>query len=496
MSQPYNPKNASDPVNKARRGFLIGSGLGMGSLAFAHLLRADNAFGLGGKPKAPTAVDIDRGALGTGQITPRAKRVLWIHQYGSFSQLDTFDYKPTLIKMHGQEIPPSVKNAGGRISAMTGAQASFPLIKPMRPFAQHGQSGAWVSELFPHIAGIVDEVAFIKSMWTEQVNHDPAQKFLHTGFQLSGRPTHGAWMHYALGTDNANLPSYVGLVSMGTRQGMTVDSGAFASGFLPSHHQGVLFRSGDDPVHYVNSPEAIDRQQRRAELDLISTLSHDQYQNSGDPEILSKLSQYEMAYRMQESVPEIADITNEPQHILDMYGPDVHKPGTFAKNCLIARRLLERDVKFVQMMQVGWDHHANMEQLHPIDCLSADQATAGLIMDLKQRGLLDDTLVVWGSEFGRTAFAQGQLSSSYGRDHHGSAFTYMLAGAGIKPGVTYGRTDDFGYNIVENPVSIHDLHATMLDIMGIDHEQLIYHYQGRDFRLTDVSGESVKGILA
>jgi uncharacterized protein (DUF1501 family) len=379
---------------------------------------------------------------------------------------------------------------------MSNAQASFPLIKPLAPFYQRGQTGAWISDLFPHIAGVADELCWIKSMYTEHVNHDPAQKFLHTGFQLSGRPSAGAWMHYALGADNANLPSYVVMVSMGTGQGLTIDGGAYASGFLPSHHQGVLFRSGAEPVLYVGNPDGMERQQRRAELDAISALSQEQYAMSGDPEILSKLSQYEMAYRMQESAPEISDLTNEPQHILDMYGPEVNKPGSFARNALLARRLLERDVKFVQLMQVGWDHHANIEQLHPVDCKMVDQPTAGLIMDLKQRGLLDDTLVVWGSEFGRTAFAQGQLTSSYGRDHHGGAFTYFLAGAGVKPGATVGETDEFGYNLVSKGVSVHDLHATVLDILGIDHKQLVYHYQGRDFRLTDVSGELVKGIMA
>ena len=480
----------------SRRKVLLNTGAGLGGLALADILAGSAAKSSAANSMPSGAPVIDKGVLQAGQFPAKAKRVIWIHMWGAVSQVDTFDYKPTLIKMHGQQIPPSVKNKGGRVSAMSAAQSSFPLIKPMREFNQYGQSGAWVSDLFPHQAKIVDDVAFIKTVWTEHVNHDPAAKFLHTGFQISGRPSAGAWVNYALGTDNNDLPSFVVLASVGTGAGQGVDAAAFGSGFLPSHHQGVQFRSGADPVLYVNSPDGVDRQDRRQQLDVLGALSKVQYERSGDPEILSKITQYEMAYRMQDSVPEVADIANEPQHVLDLYGPDVMKPGTFARNCLIARRLVERNVKFIEVIMTGWDHHTGLEARHPIDCQLCDQPTAGLVMDLKQRGLLDDTLVIFGSEFGRTSFAQGDISGNWGRDHHGGAFTYWMAGGGVKAGYSHGETDDFSYNIVKDPVAIHDLQATMLRLMGIDHKQLTYHYQGRDFRLTDVHGEVIREVLA
>lgn len=465
---------------------MLGSSLGLGSLALA---------GLNAPLAHASARTLDLGILKTGHFAARAKRVIFLFQFGAISQVDTFDYKPTLIRMHGQDIPPEVRLKGGRISAMSKDQSSFPLIKPLAPFRQYGQSGAWASDLVPHMGSIADELCFIKSVQTEHVNHDPAGKFVHTGFQLSGRPSDGAWVSYALGSDNDNLPSFIVMLSQGiAAQG--VDGAMYGSGFLPSHHQGVLFRSGDAPVLYVNNPPGMDRGQRRAELDVINQLAALQQKRSGDPEISSKITQYEMAYRMQESVPEVAAVETEPKHVLDMYGPDVLKPGTFARNCLIARRLAERSVKFMSVIHTGWDHHSKIAESHPIDCRSVDQPSAALVKDLKQRGLLEDTLVIFGSEFGRTSFAQGAITGTFGRDHHGSAFTYWMAGGGVKAGFTHGETDDFSYNVVKDPVSVHDIQATMLHLLGIDHEQLTFRYQGRDFRLTDVSGKLIRPILA
>jgi hypothetical protein len=488
-------RSPDDYVRISRRA-ILSSGVGLGAAAAAGLLGADPlSRSAGPAPAAPAASGPDKGVLGVGQLPARAKRVISVHMWGAVSQVDTFDYKPTLWKMHGQEIPPSVKGTA-KISGMSNAQSTFPIMKPFAEFKQFGQSGKYVSDLFPHVAKIVDELAFIRSMRTAHVNHDPAAIFLHTGFQLSGRPSAGAWVNYALGTDNANLPSYVVLKSQYQSSGVGANSSAWSSGFLPSHHQGVEFRAGAEPVLYVRNPDGLTREARRAEIDVIDRLSKEQYGRSGDPEILSKITQYEMAYRMQDSIPEVADISDEPEYILDLYGPEVRRPGSFARNCLLTRRLIERGVKFVQLMQVGWDHHTNIANRHPVDCWAVDQPSAALVTDLKQRGLLDDTLVVWGGEFGRTCYAQGGLSDISGRDHHGGNFTYWLAGGGVKPGADYGETDDFSYNITSKPVEVHDLHATMLYLMGIDHKQLTYHYQGRDFRLTDVHGEVVHEILA
>jgi hypothetical protein len=401
-----------------------------------------------------------RGVLKTLDFAPRAKRVILIHQIGAVSQVDTFEYKPMLDKMNGEELPPSVRG-NGRLSTMSAAQVSFPLVKPMRPFAQHGQSGAWVSELFPYAAKIVDDLCFIKTVRTDHVNHDPAAKFLHTGFQLAGRPPEGAWVNYAIGSENQNLPAFVALTS-GTFSGVSHDASNWGSGFLPSQYQGVPFRSGKDPVLYVSNPGGIDMKDRRQMLDVIAKIADAQHNVSNDPEIPAKVSQYEMAYRMMTSVPEVADISNEPESVLEMYGPNVKKPGSFARNCLLARRLAERDVRFISVMHVGWDHHTNILQRHPPDCLDVDQPSAALVTDLKQRGLLKDTLVMWGSEFGRTSFAQGKIDINVGRDHHGNNFVWWLAGGGVKPGFSYGETDDFSYNTVSNPVEIHDMHATML----------------------------------
>src|SRR4051812_5724291 len=397
-------------VDLQRRSLLQG-GVGLGLVAAGSRL-GGKAFGA--IPAGGTLVN--KGVLKNGHFPARARRVVSIQMCGAVSQVDAFDYKPTLIKMHGQEIPPSVKNKGGRISAMSNAQSAFPLIAPIKPFRQYGESGTWVSDLFPCLGRVADDIAFIHTMSTEHVNHDPASMFLQTGFQLSGRPSAGAWVNYALGTDNANVPSFIVMKSQHQQVGVATNMGMWGPGFLPSHYQGVEFRAGAEPVPYIGSPEGIDREQRRSQLDVIGELAKVQYGVSGDPEILSKVSQYEMAYRMQDSIPRIADISDEPRHILDMYGPHVHIPGTFARNCLLTRRLIERGVKYVQLCQVGWDHHVRIHVRHPPDALAVDQPSAALIADLKQRGLLDDTLVIWGSEFGRTSYGQGSLNDLVGRD--------------------------------------------------------------------------------
>jgi hypothetical protein len=480
--------NEKDLNLLARRVFMKGSA-SLGALALAELMG-------GVKLLAQDAGVTIRsyGILKKLDLAPRAKRVIRITQIGAVSQVDSFEYKPMLEKMHGEELPPSVRGKG-RLSTMSAAQVSFPLVKPISPFKQYGRSGAWVSGLFPYTAKIVDDLCFVKTVRTDHVNHDPAAKFMHTGFQLAGRPPEGAWVNYAIGSENQNLPAFVALTS-GTFSGVSHDASNWGSGFLPSQYQGVPFRAGKDPVLYVSNPNGVDMKDRRAMLDVVAKIAEAQHQASGDPEIPAKISQYEMAYRMMTSVPEVADISNEPDSVLDMYGPNVRKPGTFARNCLLARRLAERDVRFISVMHVGWDHHTNILQRHPPDCLDVDQPSAALVTDLKQRGLLKDTLVMWGSEFGRTSFAQGKIDINVGRDHHGNNFVWWLAGGGVKPGISYGETDDFSYNTVSNPVEIHDMHATMLNILGIDHEKLTYRSQGRDFRLTDVSGRVVKDILA
>jgi uncharacterized protein (DUF1501 family) len=413
---------------------------------------------------------------------------------GAISHVDTFDYKPRLAEMHGQNMPDSVLNTQ-RLSTMTNGQSAFPILAPLQPFRQRGNSGAWVSDTLPHIASIADDLCFVKTVHTEHVNHDPASKFLHTGFQLAGRPSAGAWVSYALGSDNRDLPNFV-VMNSGVSVGVPQDSAIWGTGFLPSHHQGVQFRAAADPVLYVNDPAGIERQDRRAMLDALADIAALQYETSKDSEIQSRVSQYEMAYRMQESVPEVADISDEPAHVLEMYGPDVHTPGTFARNCLIARRLCERGVKYTTLFSMGWDHHLAIRQSFPLRCAEIDQPAAALVMDLKQRGLLEDTLVMFGSEFGRTPFAQGDIDNPLvGRDHHGGCFTWWFAGGGVRAGETYGETDEFSYNVVENPVHIHDLNATLLHILGIDHERLTFRFQGRDYRLTDVHGKVMHDIL-
>jgi hypothetical protein len=481
-------------VNLSRRS-LLGTSLGLGSIAAAELLGAGQSLAKGAGAPAAGDEGPDLGKLATGQFPARAKRVIDIHMKGAVSQVDTFDYKPEVIKRHGQEIPPSVKG-NAKVSAMSNAQSSFPLMQPIAGFKQYGSDGRWVSDLMPHIGAISDDLTFIHSIWNPQVNHDPADILLHTGFQLAGRPSGGAWVNYALGTDNSNLPAFVVMKSQFQSAGVGSTQATWSAGFLPSNHQGVEFRSGNNPVLYVENPDGMDRGERRSQMDFIDEVARTQYQSTGDPEILSKIAQYEMAYRMQDSVPEVTDLSDEPAYILDMYGPQVHQPGTYARNCLLTRRLIERGVKYVNLIQVGWDHHVAIARRHPGDCWAVDQPSAALVTDLKQRGLLDDTLVTFKGEFGRTVYAQGGITASSGRDHHGGNFTMWMAGGGSKPGIAYGKTDDFSYNVVENPVEVHDLNATMLYLLGIDHKQLTYHYQGRDFRLTDTAGKVIQGIIA
>jgi hypothetical protein len=481
-----------DPIRQSRRRFLLNAGVGLGALSLSELM-AGPANAQTAAASANTGINV--GVLGTGHSPARAKRVICLHMLGAISHVDTFDYKPTLVRMSGEQLPPSVRDTQ-RISTMSNSQSSFPIVGPLREFRQYGESGAWVSDFLPYTGAIADELCFIKTLHTEHVNHDPASKFLHTGFQLAGRPSAGAWISYALGSDNEDLPNYV-VMNAGTSQGVPQDSAIWGAGFLPSHHQGVQFRPADDPVLYVNNPEGIDRSDRRSMLNALTQLADLQHDASGDPEILSRMSQYEMAYRMQASVPEIADISDEPDHILDMYGPNVRTPGSFARNCLIARRLAERGVKYQTLFGLGWDHHLAIRQNFPLRCAEIDQPSAALVMDLKQRGLLEDTLVMFGSEFGRTPYAQGDVGSPFmGRDHHGGCFTWWFAGGGVRAGYTHGETDEFAYNIVENPVHIHDLNATQMRLLGIDHERLTFRFQGRDYRLTDVHGKVVDAIIA
>jgi hypothetical protein len=415
---------------------------------------------------------------------------------GAPSQLECFDYKPKLREMHGKETPGSILGTQ-RLSTMVKGQSTFPVVAPITPLRQHGANGAWVSDGLPHIADAIDEFCMIRSMYTEQVNHDPAIKFIQSGFQLAGRPSIGSWVDYGLGTDNRDLPSFIVMTSTGKGPSQNINSEIWSSGFLPSHHGGVLFRPGAEPVLYVGSPPGISMPRRNAAIDAITQLAQQQYERTGNTEIMSKITQYEMAYRMQTSVPEATDISGEPEHVLDLYGPDVRTPGSFARNCLLARRLAERGVKFVQLYHNAWDHHAQHPVFHPVSMREVDQATAALVQDLKQRGLLDDTLVVWGGEFGRTCFAQGELTGTgWGRDHHPGCFTYLLAGGGVKRGYVHGETDDFSYNVVKDGVHVHDFQATLMHMLGIDHERLTFRYQGRDFRLTDVHGKVVREILA
>jgi hypothetical protein len=427
---------------------------------------------------------------------PKAKRVIYLFQSGAPSQLDLFDYKPALRTRRGTELPDSVR-MGQRLTGMTATQASFPVAPSKFRFAQHSTSGVWLSELLPHTAKVVDNLCFVRSLYTEAINHDPAVTFFQTGAQLAGRPSMGAWLAYGLGSDNKDLPAFVVMISEGfNKADQPLYDRLWGSGFLPSRYQGVKLRSVGDPVLHLSNPDGLDRASRRRMLDDLAKLNHLKLEETNDPEIATRIAQYELAFRMQSSVPELTDVSNEPQHIFDLYGPNSRTPGTFAANCLLARRLAERGVRFIQLFHRGWDQHTNLPKMIAGQCRDTDQPSAALIADLKQRGLLDDTLVIWGGEFGRTVYCQGTLTAEdYGRDHHPRCFTIWMAGGGIKAGMTYGETDEFSYNIVRDPVHVHDLNATILHCLGIDHTRLTFQYQGRHHRLTDVHGNVVKGIL-
>ena len=486
----------STPLN--RRDVLTRAAGGLGTLALASLLNPQ----LLTAAERATSENITRdsfGALPKLHFAPKAKRVIYLHMSGGPSHIDLFDYKPELAKYHGEELPASVR-MGQRITGMTSGQKAFPCVAPMFKFAQHGKSGRWLSELLPHLAEVVDDITIVKSMHTEAINHDPAITFIQTGHQQPGRPSFGSWLSYGLGSENDNMPAYVVMISLASNgaNDQPLFSRLWGSGFLPSQHQGVRFRSGDEPVLYLHNPAGIDLATRRRMLDSTAELNRLALETAGDPEINTRIAQYEMAYRMQTSVPELTDLRNEPAHVLEMYGLDKEgNGGQYARNCLLARRMAESGVRFVQLYHRGWDQHGSLPKQIRVQCGDTDRASAALIKDLKQRGLLDDTLVVWGGEFGRTVYSQGALTKdNYGRDHHGRCFSMWFAGGGIKAGATLGATDDHCYNIVADPVHIHDMNATILHCLGIDHTRLTYRFQGRDFRLTDVEGKIVKQILA
>lgn len=475
-------------LNHTRRHFLTKAGLGIGSIALGSLMLP----GMFGKKEE----EMTGPMLGLPQFAPKAKRIIYLFQNGAPSQLESFDYKPKLNEMMGQDLPASIR-MGQRLTGMTAGQEKFPLVGSAFEFKQHGQSGAWISSMFPNIAGIADDICIIKTLHTEAINHDPALTFFQTGAQQGNRPSMGAWMSYGLGSDNKNLPAYCVLLSRGRGNGQGVYSKLWTNGFLDSIHQGVVFSSGEDPVLYLKNPEGQDRNSRREMLDQLSKLNSMSFEHFGDPEIQAKIQQYEMSYRMQTAVPELTDLSKEPDHIIKMYGADCLVPGTYAANCLLARKLSESGVRFVQLYHQGWDQHGNLAGEMPLQAQDVDRASAALVKDLKQRGLLDETLVIWGGEFGRTNYCQGTLSKdNYGRDHHPKCFSIWMAGGGIKPGMVYGETDEFGYNIVKDPVSVNDFHATILDLMGVNHEQLTYKHLGRRYRLTDVAGQIIPGIMA
>ncbi|SMD45286.1 Uncharacterized protein conserved in bacteria [Aquiflexum balticum DSM 16537] len=473
-------------LNENRRKFLSKVSLGIGSLALGSLLIPDLFKGKSGEDALMEALP---------HFAPKAKRVIYLFQNGAPSQLETFDYKPLLNQQIGQELPDSIR-AGQRLTGMTAGQSSFPLVGSFFKFNQYGESRAWISEAFPHTAKVVDDICIIKSMHTEAINHDPALTFFQTGAQVGNRPSMGAWLSYGLGSENSNLPSFCVLLSRGKGNGQGVYSKLWTNGFLDSVHQGVQFSASEDPVLYLKDPKGMNREDRRRMLDKLAELNNMNYETFGDPEIQAKVQQYEMAFRMQTAVPEVTDIKSEPDSIIKMYGPDCLIPGTYAANCLLARKLSENGVRFVQLYHQGWDAHDNLPNQMVGQAKDVDQASAALISDLKQRGLLDETLVIWGGEFGRTNYCQGKIQvDNYGRDHHPRAFSIWMAGGGVKSGMVYGETDEFGYNIVENPVHVHDFQATILHLMGIDHERLTYKHLGRRYRLTDVHGKVVKDIL-
>jgi hypothetical protein len=484
-----------DPIHDrmqlmTRRHFFGRSALGLGTAALASLLperasAAEATSPTGGLPDLP-------------HFAPKAKRAIYLFLNGGPSQMDMFDYKPKMAELFDKDLPGSVR-MGQRLTTMTSGQARFPIAPSKYKFRQYGKAGAWVSELLPWTAKIVDDLAIIKTVHTEAINHDPAVTYICTGHQLPGRASLGAWLSYGLGTLNHNLPAFIVMTASwtGRKEAQAIYNRLWGSGFLPSKYQGVALRSVGDPVLFLSNPPGVDAATRRQMLDSLARLNQKEYAAFADPETQARIAQYEMAFRMQSSVPELVDLSHEPKHVLEMYGPDVSKPGTFAASCLLARRMAERGVRFVQIFHRGWDQHFNIAGDLPNQCRDVDRPCYALINDLKQRGLLDDTLVIWGGEFGRTIYCQGKLTrENYGRDHHPKCFTIWMAGGGIKPGVVYGETDDFSYNIVKDPVHIHDMNATILHCLGIDHRRLTYKFQGLDMRLTGVEEhEPVRGIL-
>ncbi len=481
MPYPFEESN----LMQTRRHFFGRSATGIGIAALSSLLSTE------------TAAADDLGAIpGFPHFPPTAKRVIYLFQHGAPSQIDLFDYKPGLEKQRGADLPDSIR-MGQRLTGMSAFQAKFPTAPSIFSFAQHGETGTWLSELLPYTAKVVDDLAIIKSVQTEQINHDPAVTFCQTGFQLAGRPSMGSWIAYGLGSENKDLPAFIVMVSQGNISGtQALADRMWNSGFLSTKYAGVKFRSGHDPVLYLSNPGGYETAARRRFLDDLGKLNDLNQNKYQDPEISTRIAQYEMAYRMQASVPELTDLSKEPDSVFDLYGPDARHPGTYAANCILARRLAERGVRFIQLFHRGWDQHNNLPKQIAGQCSQTDQPTAALIQDLKQRGLLKDTLVVWGGEFGRTVYSQGTLTgTNYGRDHHPRCFTIWMTGGGIKTGQTYGETDDYSYNVVKNPVDIHDLHATMLRCLGVDHTKLTYKSQGRRFRLTDVSGHIVQDLL-
>jgi hypothetical protein len=478
--------NQFNPLN--RRDFLGRFAMGLGGAALAGIVNRE---------ARASSIDVNpfKGILPAPHLAPKANRIVYLFMSGGPSQLDLFDYKPLLNEMNGKDLPASVR-MGQRLTGMSGNQATLPLAGSIFKFAKHGKSDAWVSDLMPWTAKIVDELCFVKSLQTQQINHDPAITFFQTGNQLAGRPSMGSWLSYGLGSANENLPAFVVLISK-DRIDQPLYARLWGNAFLPSIHQGVQFRSGKDPVLYLKNPEGISGDSRRKMLDRLAQLEELQYNDLGDPEITARVAQYEMAYRMQTSVPEVMDVSDEPASTFELYGPQAKEAGTFAANCLLARRLAERNVRFIQLYHPGWDQHGNLPGGIRRQCNDVDRASYALITDLKQRGLLDDTLVVWGGEFGRTNYSQGKLTpSDYGRDHHPRCFTAWMAGGGAKAGITHGATDDFGYNVTADPVPVHDFQATMLRLLGIDHERLTFRFQGRYYRLTDVEGRVVEPLIA
>jgi len=494
MPPPFLP----EPMAMTRRHFFSKAARGLGAIALSSLLpRAATAGSLGGSPGFPN-------------FAPKAKRVIYLFQAGAPSQIDLFDHKPLLNKLNGEQLPESVRG-GQRLTGMTSQQSSIPLAGSLFPFHQSGQSGAWLSSLLPHTSTVADELCIVRSMYTEAINHDPAVTFFQTGSQIAGRPSLGSWVHYGLGSVNQNLPAFIVLVTP-HKSDQPLYARLWGSGFMDARYQGIQFRAGKEPILYMSDPDGPCGSGRRALLDKLNALNRLQYEKELDPEIESRIAQYEMAYRMQSSVPDVTDLSKEPASTYELYGPDSRTPGTFAANCLLARRLAERDVRFIQLYHQGWDQHDNLPAAIAVQARETDQASAALVKDLKQRGMLEDTLVIWGGEFGRTCYSQGKLTSdNYGRDHHPRCFSIWMAGGGVKPGLTYGRTDEYSYNIVDadgqvlhpdksqptpGAVHVHDLQATILHLMGIDHKELTYLSQGRRFRLTDVHGFVVKDLLA